>query len=115
MLPFSYFDAHCDTLSRCAGEGWPLWENPGQLDLKRLSAYPDAGQVFALYLDSKACPPAGRMAQLSLMMDLYRRAKASYPREMAACSLSLEGGELINCDASQFAQFVESITAAMAA
>ena len=43
----SYFDAHCDTLSRCAAEGWDLWENPGHLDLKRLSAYAPAGQVFA--------------------------------------------------------------------
>ena len=35
MLPFSFFDAHCDTLSCCTHLGWNMADSPGQTDLRR--------------------------------------------------------------------------------
>ena len=99
MLPFSYFDAHCDTLSRCLREGWSLWENPGHLDLRRLSAYPAAGQVFALYLDGGRDDLPQRLEKLRAMEAMLRAARTAYP-QAADCRLSLEGAESIGCDES---------------
>ena len=96
---FPYFDAHCDTLSRCAAEGWDLWENPGHLDLCRMSAYQPAAQVFALFLDSETVRTESRMDTLRTQMEVFWRARREHPAAMEGCSLSLEGAELINCDA----------------
>ena len=73
---YPYFDAHCDTLSRCIEQGWDLWENPGQLDLKRLSAYDPVGQVFAIFLDSEKVPPQVRWDQVKAQADLFQAARA---------------------------------------
>ena len=93
---YPYFDAHCDTLSRCAERGWSLWENEGHLDLKRLGAYQPAGQVFALYLNSAKVPPEGRLAALEAQRDVLRREQEAL--RWGECMLSVEGAELINCD-----------------
>ena len=95
---YPYFDAHCDTLSRCAAEGWDLWENPGHLDLRRMSAYSPSAQVFALYIDSAKVPPERRMDALRTQMEVFWRARREHPAAMENCCLSLEGAELINCD-----------------
>ena len=101
MQHIPYFDAHCDTLSRCIEQGWDLWENPGQLDLKRLSAYDPVGQVFAIFLDSEKVPPQARWDQVKAQADLFQAARAAHPDIMGRCALSLEGAELINCDAAR--------------
>lgn len=93
---YPYFDAHCDTLSRCAAEGWSLWENPGHLDLKRLTAYGPANQVFALYLDSEEVPPEARFAALEAQVAVLRREQAA--GRWGDAFLSVEGAELLNCD-----------------
>lgn len=93
-----YFDAHCDTLSRCAAEGWSLWENPGHLDLCRLGRYTPAGQVFALFLNSAKVPPEKRLDVLRAQTAIFHQAQREYPSVMEHCCLSLEGAELINCD-----------------
>ena len=72
---YSYFDAHCDTLSRCLGQGWSLWENPGHLDLKRLSAYEQNGQVFALFADSAKVPAEERFRTISAQAALLHEPK----------------------------------------
>ena len=95
---YPYFDAHCDTLSRCLQEGWDLWENPGHLDLRRLSACAPAGQVFSLFLDSARVPPPERFARISAQAELFRRARAAYPEAVERCRLSVEGAELMDCD-----------------
>ena len=94
-----YFDAHCDTLSRCVAEGCDLWENPGHLDLRRLSGYEPAGQVFAIFLDSGKTAPEELWGRVKAQVDLFQKARAAHPALMARCALSLEGAELIHCDA----------------
>ena len=101
MEPIPYFDAHCDTLSRCAAESWDLWENPGHLDLRRLSAYRPMGQVFALYINSAAVAPEDRPAALARQAALFSQAREQYPSLMARCALSLEGAEGICCEAER--------------
>ena len=98
MAVYPYYDAHCDTLSRCLAEGWDLWENPGHLDLKRLSAYEPAGQVFALYLDSARVPPSERFVRITAQAELFRRARKAYPALLERSCLSVEGAELMDCD-----------------
>ena len=98
MAVYPYYDAHCDTLSRCLAEGWDLWENPGHLDLRRLSAYEPAGQVFALYLDSARVPPSERFARITAQVELFRRARKAYPALLERSCLSVEGAELMDCD-----------------
>ena len=98
MAVYPYYDAHCDTLSRCLAEGWDLWENPGHLDLKRLSAYEPAGQVFALYLDSARVPPSERFARITAQAELFRRAREAHPALLERSCLSVEGAELMDCD-----------------
>ena len=86
---YPYFDAHCDTLSRCLQEGWDLWENPGHLDLRRLSACAPAGQVFSLFLDSARVPPPERFARISAQAELFRRARAAPVNvSIVSCPLS---------------------------
>ena len=96
-----YYDAHCDTLSRCAAEGRDLWETPGHVDLRRLSAYQPAGQVFAIFLNSEKVPPQDRWGRVKAQADLFQAARAAHPDIMGRCALSLEGAELINCDAAR--------------
>lgn len=98
MTVYSYFDAHCDTLSRCLRQGWSLWENPGHLDLKRLSAYEHRGQVFALFADSAKVPEEERFRTISAQAALLCEAKGKDPAGLENCSLSLEGAELLGCD-----------------
>ena len=96
-----YFDAHCDTLSRCLAEGWALWENPGHLDLKRLSAYAPRGQVFAIYLNSAEVAPQARWGRVKEQAHLFQTAREAHPDIMGRCALSLEGAELAGCDAAR--------------
>ena len=93
-----YFDAHCDTLSRCIAQGWDLYENPGHLDLKRLSAYAPVGQVFAIFLDSEKVPAEDRWGCVKEQADLFWRLRREHPEVMGHCALSLEGAELLGCD-----------------
>ena len=111
-----YFDAHCDTVSRCAhNENWPLWENPGHLDLSRLARFQKAAQVFAIFADAAKYPTG-------TLYDECRRQQVVFQRELdanrsiviqcrvpgdvqvannagkVAALLSVEGGELLNCD-----------------
>ena len=104
MEHMPYFDAHCDTLSRCAAKGWSLWENPGHLDLCRLGKYAPAGQVFALFLNSAKVPPEERLDALRAQTDIFHRARREYPERMERCCLSLEGAELVNCDEGMLEQ-----------
>ena len=104
MRYIPYFDAHCDTLSRCVEQGWDLWENPGHLDLKRLSGYVPAGQVFAIFLDSEKVPPEGRWDCVKKQVKLFQQGRREHPKVMEHCVLSLEGAELINCDEGRLEQ-----------
>lgn len=96
MVP--YFDAHCDTLSRCAEEGWSLWENPGHIDLKRLSRFSPVGQGFAMFLNGADHPGEALFPKLFPMVRAYEEAKAAAPALLENSFLTIEGGELLNCD-----------------
>lgn len=107
MTVYSYFDAHCDTLSRCLRQGWSVWENPGHLDLKRLSAYEPRGQVFALFADSAKVPQEERFRTISAQAALLHEAKRKDPAGMENCFLSVEGAELLGCDEGRLEEVKE--------
>ena len=98
MRTYPYFDAHCDTLYRCEKEGWDIWENPGHLDLKRLSAFEPMGQVFALWTPSAGKTPEECWNIISAQAEIYRQAKARNPELMKNCCLSVEGADVFGCD-----------------
>lgn len=93
-----YFDAHCDTLSRCLATGESLRSAAGQCSLERLSGYSPFGQIFAVYQDA-AKVPEGTLCEIARKQArLFQREKARYPELMERAFLSVEGGELLQCD-----------------
>ena len=115
MLPFPFFDAHCDTLSCCAHLGWDLAESPGQTDLRRGAAFSRYAQVFAVFHDSARAPDDGMWAECMRQIEVFHaqlarnsdhvvqcRSAADLERAGAehktAAFLSIEGGDLLECD-----------------
>jgi len=115
MNTMPYFDAHCDTLSRCLEQDACLWENDGQLDLKRLGRFPRRGQIFAIYHDSAVSVEGGLFAVCRRQQQLFDRFCKNHANVMCQCRtggdidatvaagklaavLSVEGGELLDCD-----------------
>lgn len=122
MIP--YFDAHCDTVSRCLQTGESLRRNGGQLDLERDAAFARRAQFFALYHDAKYAPPEGMWAQCRRLYDCYLRqteesadlvrrcrtgaeAEAAVTAGKTAAFLSIEGADLLDCDPER----VEAVSA----
>lgn len=97
-MKLPYFDAHCDTLSRCLHTGEELLRNSGQCDLERLGGYEDAGQIFAIFADSAALAPAERFPECRRQADLFARSRERWPQQMKNAVLSIEGAELLDCD-----------------
>ena len=115
MLPFSLFDAHCDTLSRCARTGETLRRNTGHVDLERGGRFCSYGQIFAVFHDGGYPPEDGMFAEFARQTELFfqqmqqnsdlarpcrshadlRRAAAEHK---IAALLSVEGAELLECD-----------------
>lgn len=110
-----YFDAHCDTLSRCEKRGRALRENDGHLDLNRLKVYRKAAQIFAIFRDGADAPPDGLFAECNRQQALFERELAANVDIAAHCRtaaeairanadgrvaafLSCEGAELLDCD-----------------
>ena len=100
-MSIPYFDAHCDTLWRTRSEGWSMEENPGHVDLKRLGAYGPMGQVFALYEDSAVLPPEKRWPYIEQQAMRFLEARAAHPELLKDSCLSIEGAELMDCDAAK--------------
>ena len=109
------FDAHCDTISACTLEGRSLRKNSGHLDLERLRRFSKAAQVFALYADGAGFPAGTLLRQCEAMRDVFlseaarnrdiltfcpqgRGVKAANEDGKIGALLSIEGGELLNCD-----------------
>lgn len=59
-------DMHCDTISELADRGGELWENKGQLDLKRMGQSGYLVQNFALFVDIGKCAPWAERSQLQV-------------------------------------------------
>lgn len=110
-----YFDAHCDTISACTFQGRALRKNGGHLDLERLLGFSKAAQVFAMYADADVFPAGSLPLQCQRMHDVLqeevdrnsdiltfcpqgRGVKAANDAGKIAALLSIEGGELLNCD-----------------
>ncbi len=110
-----WFDGHCDTVSRCARMGWDLRENAGHLDLVRLDRYQKAAQVFALFADRDRYDPGALPDECRRQRDIFAgeleknrdvAVLCREPGDVAAANgagkiaalLSIEGGELLNCD-----------------
>ncbi len=115
MPPIPLFDAHCDTVSACLARGEALRENGGHLDLARLTAYARAAQVFAVFADGAALPPGTLPAEARRQRDFFAAElsasgdiampcrtgddiRAANAAGKVACLLSVEGGELLDCD-----------------
>ena len=113
MIP--YFDAHCDTISRCEAHRCGLRQNDGHLDLLRLRAYHKAAQVFAIFHDGAKPPADGLFAECRRQQAIFARELAKNADLAAPCRtaaeveranasgriaalLSCEGGELLDCD-----------------
>ena len=113
--PIPCFDAHCDTISACAPEGRPLRKNGGHLDLERLRAYSKAAQVFALFADGDDFPGEALFRQCRRLHGVFLEETAKNSDILTFCPrgkdiaevnargriaalLSIEGGELLNCD-----------------
>lgn len=110
-----YFDAHCDTIALCTAHSRPLRKNHGHLDLDRLGRFSRAAQVFALFADSAESPPGTLMNRCKEMHDTFcgelaenadilvfcpggQGIRAAAGQGKLAALLSIEGGELLNCD-----------------
>ena len=115
MPDIPYFDAHCDTVSACAHLGRSLRRNEGQLDLIRLRSFRKAAQFFAVFADSARLPEGGMYAECVRQKDFFfaqlaenrdivlpcrtaAEIRAANDCGRVAAILSLEGGELLDCD-----------------
>ena len=111
----AYFDAHCDTVGRCVQIGRDMAQNDGHLDLDRLGRFEKAAQVFAIFENRDRFAPGTLFDQCRRQRDLFAQAMETYadrvvqcrvPGDVAAANtagkiaalLSVEGGELLNCD-----------------
>lgn len=115
MIPVSFFDAHCDTLSCCTRFGWNLAESCGHVDIPRGREFAHYAQVFAIYHDPAKTPSDGMYAEFvrqtemfQMQMKLNEKAilhcktaeeleQARRERKIAAL-LSVEGADLLDCD-----------------
>ncbi len=95
-MSLPYFDAHCDTLSRCLRTGESLLDAAGQCSLRRLRAYEPFCQVFAIFADSAKVPDPWETA--CRQAELFHGERLREPDLMSRALLSVEGGELLGCD-----------------
>lgn len=109
-----YFDAHCDTISRCAHHRWELKKNIGHIDLERGRTFSRYAQVFALFHAASDAPEGQlwpicqelytrlleQLAQNSESISLCRTGEeieAATGEGLMAALLSIEGAELLEC------------------
>ena len=113
MIPL--FDAHCDTLSYLLDHPEDtLLRSGGQWDLERLECYAPCAQFFAVFADG-AEPGNSMWDRFLEQVRLFERLMKQYGGRIAHCRnstqaeqaaqqgkvaafLSVEGGELLDCD-----------------
>ena len=115
MEQIPLFDAHCDSVSFFLDSTEDnLSKSGGHLDLARVSGFAPYAQFFALFADSEACgPDMGERYQM--MLERFRceisknsgrivhcrtaqEARCAGQQGKIAAFLSVEGGELLDCD-----------------
>lgn len=110
----SYFDGHCDTISRCEQTGERLLQNSGHVDWMRGGAFAAYAQIFALFFDagqtSGALFPIAERQYARLMREIAEnQARVAFCRTAAevrraakagklAALLGIEGAELLDCN-----------------
>ncbi len=128
MRDIPYFDGHCDTVSASAhfapnvGHFGTFWDtlghfkaNSGHLDLTRLARFQKAAQFFALFANAARFPAGSlwdvcRREHEVFRAEMERSGDLAVPCRTAAeigaanaagkvaALLSIEGGELLDCD-----------------
>ena len=108
----SYFDAHCDTVSRCLETGESLCRNSGHIDLCRTKCFARYAQFFALYADAAETPDLWvrckelhdcflrEMAEnAGCIMPCRTGAEVDAANRAGKCAaiLSIEGADLLEC------------------
>lgn len=110
---FSYFDGHCDTISRCEQTEEHLLQNSGHVDLVRGENFPAYAQIFALFFDagnaSGARFPVAERQYARLMREIAaNQERVTFCRTEAevrcaaqtgriAALLGIEGAEMLDC------------------
>ena len=69
-MSYTFFDAHCDTLSLISESGTVLRKNTHHLDLERLKQQSGYIQTFAAFADRKKYPEIYQ--RTSNLIDLYQ-------------------------------------------
>lgn len=115
MKQIPLFDAHCDSISFFLNSTEDsLSKSGGHLDLERTGSFAPYAQFFALFADSTVCGPAmGERYQI--LLERFRREVSGHSGRIVHCRtareaciageqgkiaafLSVEGGELLDCD-----------------
>lgn len=108
-------DAHCDTLSEVLGKKIDLYQNDGQLDLKRLVENKNSVQFFAAFI--KPGHSAYALTEAMKLIDVLKQAAEKYEGIMeialnaqdirrivssgkVAAVLSIEGGDALSGELS---------------
>lgn len=110
---FSYFDGHCDTISRIEQTGERLLQNSGHVDLARGGEFSAYAQIFALFFDAgNASDPlfpiaerlyARLMQEVAENQDRITFCRTAMEVRCAARAgriaalLGIEGAELLDC------------------
>lgn len=115
MVPISFFDAHCDTISCCTHLGWNVAKSIGHVDLERGQLFEHYAQVFAIYYDPAKIAAERMFAEFNRQKEVFFRQlrlnentvmhcktladleHAESTRKIAAL-LSVEGADLLECD-----------------
>lgn len=118
MIPL--FDGHCDTLLYMRNTGEGLDRNGGQLDLDRAACYGPYAQFFAVFHD-RAVEGPPMWERFLAQAELFERTMARHADRIVHCRsgrdaqlaarqgktaafLSVEGGELLDCDEEKLEQ-----------
>lgn len=115
MEKIPLFDAHCDSISRfLVNREDTLSKSCGHLDLERVGGFAPYAQFFALFTDRAACGPA-MGERYAALLERFCREVREHGERIAHCRtaqealsagqqgkiaafLSVEGGELLDCD-----------------
>lgn len=121
------FDGHCDTMWKITDEGGSLAHRAGHIDLDRGLRYSAYAQIFSIFMvhgtkETGQIKPTYRDYQEQ--MSVFRRemnencarvvhcrtsseARAAFSAGKAAAFLSVEGGEMLDCDPENLRQAAE--------
>ena len=124
MKKIPYFDGHCDTIYRCYCTGESMGTNGGHVAFDRLDGFSRYAQIFTFFWDAAEAPPQGMFALAKEMYGLFRAEVEKSQGKLVHCRsgadvlanmgegrgcglLSVEGGDLLDCNPDHIAQAKE--------